>query len=126
MSPFHASPTSFSRATASALCGAKMKHIVKHLGAQELCHAVRRHELWLASREQDGRQLRLSGVTISNHDLGGKRLSRAILEEVNFQDTSFRETQLGGSCLSLTNFDACDLGEARLSHAQLHEVRIHK
>lgn len=103
-----------------------MKYPNDQLNGQELENALRLHELWLTSQEQEGRQLTLTGVIISNIDLRGRRLSRSILDNVVFKDTSLRETQFGGAALINSGFERCDLNGAFLSHARFQNVRIHQ
>lgn len=92
----------------------------------ELERWVELHELWLTSREQQGRRLVLRDVVVQGASLVGRRLSRSELVGVTIDGGSLAQSQVGGSTLERVRIVGCDLTETLMSSCRITDTVIEK
>gem|GEM_PF-4296166 len=105
--------------------GGKMK-----MTAEELAEVLRKHMLWLESKE-GGERANLSGANLYRADLSRANLSEANLSRANLYEANLYEANLSraNSCevdLSEADLSRANLSEANLSRANLYEANLYE
>lgn len=80
--------------------------------------SLEKHSLWLKG-DPRGECINLSGLEISDVDLSGFDLRRAIMHDVSLKSTSFNSADLRGAVISWSLMNDCNIDGALLLGADL-------